>query len=96
MTADDVIAAAARVLKPYRTKTGRLFGDVGAAILSEKGKLYTGTCVDTPNWGLCAERSAMATMITNGEYKIQKVLRSGEMSATKNYTCFRVASVGNS
>lgn len=36
--------------------------------------LYTGTCVDTPNWGLGAERSAMAAMITNGEYKIQKVV----------------------
>jgi cytidine deaminase len=73
VTADDLIAAAARVLKPYRTKNGRLFGDVGAAILSEKGKLYVGTCVDTAG-GFCAERSAMAAMITNGEYKIQKVV----------------------
>ncbi|HXM03327.1 MAG TPA: cytidine deaminase [Chthoniobacterales bacterium] len=74
MTEDDLIAAAVRVLRPYRTKNGRLFGDVGAAILSEKGKLYTGISVDTPNWGLYAERSAMAAMITNGEYKIQKVV----------------------
>jgi hypothetical protein len=38
MTEDDLIAAAVRVLKPYRTKAGRLFGDAGAAVLSKKGK----------------------------------------------------------
>lgn len=74
MSNEDLIAAAERVLKPYTTKHGRLFGDVGAAVLSEGGNLYTGTCVDTSGWGLCAERSAMATMITAGEYKIQKVV----------------------
>jgi cytidine deaminase len=74
MTEDDLIAAAGRVLKPYRTKAGRLFGDVAAAVLSKKGNLYTGTCVDTPGWGLCAERSAMAAIITDGEYRIQKVV----------------------
>ena len=75
MTEDDLIAAAVRVLKPHRTRDGRLFGDVGAAILSEKGNLYVGTCVDTGcGWGLCAERSAMAAMITEGEYRIRKVV----------------------
>jgi len=73
MTEDDLIAAAVRVLKPHRTKAGRLFGDAGAAVLSEKGNLYTGTCIDTAG-GFCAERSAMAAMITDGEYKIQKVV----------------------
>lgn len=74
MSNSDLIAAAERVLKPYTTKQGRLFGDVGAAILSEGGRLYTGTYVDTSGWGLCAERSAMATMMTAGEYKIRKIV----------------------
>jgi cytidine deaminase len=73
MSEDDLIVAAVRVLKPYRTKAGRLFGDTGAAVLSEKGILYTGTCIDTAG-GFCAERSAMAAMIADGEYKIQKVV----------------------
>lgn len=84
MSEDDLIAAAVRVLKPYRREAGRLFGDAGAAVLSEKGNLYTGTCIDTAG-GFCAERSAMAAMITDGEYKIQKVVavwrdeRNGEL-----------------
>jgi cytidine deaminase len=73
MSQDDLIAAAIRVLRPYRTKAGRLFGDAGAAVLSEKGNVYAGTCIDTAG-GFCAERSAMAAMITDGEYKIQKVV----------------------
>jgi cytidine deaminase len=74
MTVDEMIAAAEKVLNPYTTKSGRLFGDVGAAVLSYNGNVYAGTCVDTPGWGLCAERSAMAAMITAGEYKIQSVV----------------------
>lgn len=86
MTAPDLIKAAEAVLKPYTTKSGRVFGDVGAAVLSEGGKVYTGVCVDTAGWGLCAERSALAAMITSGEYRISKVVavwrdeRNGKLS----------------
>jgi cytidine deaminase len=74
MTDDELIKVAENVLNPYTTKEGRLFGDVGATLLSESGKLYTGVCVDTPSWGLCAERSAIAAMITNKEYRIKKIV----------------------
>ena len=74
MTDDELIAAAEKVLRSYRTAGGRLFGDVGAAVLSEGGRVYTGVCVDTSGWGLCAERSALATMITAGQYRIRKVV----------------------
>jgi hypothetical protein len=47
MTNDELIDAAAAVLKPYKSADGRLFGDVGAALVSEGGKLHTGVCVDT-------------------------------------------------
>lgn len=33
-----------------------------------------GVCVDTPSWGLCAERSAIAAMISDGEYRLRKVV----------------------
>src|SRR4051812_32033864 len=71
---NTLIAAASQVLNPYTTTGGRLFGDVGAAVLSDGGKVYLGVCVDTSGWGLCAERSALAAMITAGEYKVRKVV----------------------
>ena len=49
-------------------------GSVGAAILTDKGNIYTGVCIDTAcGMGMCAERNAMANMITCGESKITKV-----------------------
>ena len=50
-------------------------GEVGAAILSKSGRIYTGVCVDTcSTLGICAERNAIFNMITNGEHEITKVL----------------------
>ena len=50
-------------------------GGVAAAVLSSSGKIYTGVCVDTcSTLGICAERSAIFNMLTNGEQKINKVL----------------------
>ena len=50
-------------------------GGVAAAILSSSGKIYTGVCVDTcSTLGICAERNAIFSMITNGEQEIKKVL----------------------
>src|SRR5689334_24886180 len=74
MTNDELIKLAARAINPHTTPDGRLHGDVGAALISGDGRIFVGTCVDTPSWGICAERSAIATMITAGEYKITKVV----------------------
>ncbi len=50
-------------------------GGVAAAVLSSSGKIYTGVCVDTcSTLGICAERSAIFSMLTNGEQEINKVL----------------------
>jgi cytidine deaminase len=70
----DLINLAASKLKPHKDEDGRVHGDVAAAVLSKNGKVYTGICVDTPSWGLCAERSAIAPMITDGSYEIDKVV----------------------
>jgi cytidine deaminase len=69
-----LIERAAAVLKPYKTADGRLFGDVGAALVAESGRIFEGVCVDTASWGLCAERSAIAAMVTAGEYRIERVV----------------------
>jgi cytidine deaminase len=50
-------------------------GEVSSAILTENGNVYTGVCIDTASsLGMCAERNAIANMITNGESKIKKLV----------------------
>ena len=74
VTNQELIKEAAKVINPHRTPNGRLHGDVGSALLARNGKVYVGTCVDTASWGLCAERSAIAAMITDGEYGVVKIV----------------------
>lgn len=50
-------------------------GGVAAAILTKQGNIYVGVCIDTASTlGMCAERNAIANMITHGESKIKKVV----------------------
>ena len=50
-------------------------GSVGAAVLTDKGNIYTGICIDTAcGMGMCAERNAIANMLSSGESKITKVV----------------------
>lgn len=50
-------------------------GGVSAAILTKSGNIYVGVCIDTAcTLGMCAERNAIANMITNGEHEIDKVV----------------------
>lgn len=50
-------------------------GGVAAAIFTANNNIYVGVCIDTScSLGMCAERNAIANMITNGESKITKVL----------------------
>lgn len=50
-------------------------GGVAAAILTKRGNIYVGVCIDTASTlGMCAERNAIANMITNGESQIDKVV----------------------
>jgi len=50
-------------------------GGVAAAILTRQGNIYVGVCIDTASTlGMCAERNAIANMITNGESQIAKVV----------------------
>ena len=50
-------------------------GGIAAAMLTKKGNIYVGVCIDTASTlGMCAERNAIANMITNGESQIEKVV----------------------
>ena len=70
----DLISRAEQTLRLHRTRDGRIFGDVASAVLSERGGVYVGVCVDIPGWGLCAERSALAAMVTAGEYRFRSIV----------------------
>ena len=60
----------ARVISPFIEA-----GGVAAAILTKNGNIYVGVCIDTASTlGMCAERNAIANMITNGESKVDKVV----------------------
>jgi cytidine deaminase len=59
-----------RILSPFIE-----CGQVGAALITKSGNIYTGVCIDTASTlGICAERNAMLNMITNGENEIRRVL----------------------
>ena len=69
-----------RVISPFIEA-----GGVAAAVLTESGNVYTGVCIDTAcTLGTCAERNAVANMITNGESKIMRlvcVMRDGSVGS---------------
>ncbi len=59
-----------RVLSPFVEA-----GGVAAAILTRSGNIYVGVCIDTcSSLGMCAERNAIANMLTNGEHEIDKLV----------------------
>lgn len=50
-------------------------GGVGCAVLTKNGNVYTGVCIDTEcSLGMCAERNALSTMITNGECDVDMII----------------------
>ena len=50
-------------------------GGVGAAILTNNHNIYVGVCIDTASsLGMCAERNAIANMITNGDSEIIRLV----------------------
>ena len=60
-------------------------GGVAAAVLTKRGNIYTGVCIDAASaLGMCAERNAIANMITNGENQIDKmvaIMPNGELAS---------------
>lgn len=50
-------------------------GGVAAALMTKKGTIYVGVCIDTASsLGMCAERNAIANMLTNEESQIEKIV----------------------
>lgn len=63
------------VINPKKISAQICSGGVGAAVLTKNGNIYTGVNIDTDcSLGMCAERNAISTMITAGEFEIEKVV----------------------
>ena len=62
---------------------------VGAAILGEKGGIYTGCNVENASLGLtiCAERNACTTMVAQGETRIASLVIYGGGTAGEAAPC---------
>lgn len=74
LTNQELIDKAASVLNPIKVKDF-LIGDVGCALQTETGNVYLGVCMDISSGiGFCAEHSAIAAMVTAGEFKIDKIV----------------------
>lgn len=72
---EELYIRAKTVQKPKKISPFIEAGSVSAAILTVDGNIYVGVCIDTASTlGMCAERNAIANMITNGESKIDKVV----------------------
>ncbi|PLX16998.1 MAG: cytidine deaminase [Candidatus Muiribacterium halophilum] len=68
---DQLYSEAKKVLNPWKLSEFAESGGVGAALLTKKGNIYTGVCIDTSSsMGGCAEHFAAGTMINAGENEI--------------------------
>lgn len=65
-------------------------GGVGAALLTGRGNIYTGLCIDAAcSLGFCAEHSAIAEMLKHGESEIKEVIAVGAGSKKVMPPCGR-------
>ena len=74
ITNQELIEKAKSVVNP-RKVGDYMMGDVGCALVTDMGNVYLGVCIDVGSgMGFCAEHSAIAAMVTAGEYRIQKIV----------------------
>lgn len=75
MDFDTLLQIAKDTVNPMQLSESSYSGSVAAAILTDKGNVYRGVCIDTPcSMGFCAEHAAVAAMITAGESRIVKLV----------------------
>ena len=66
---------AAATLSPRRVSEDIAVGGVAAALVTDKGTVHRGICIDTAcSMGFCAEHAAIAAMLTAGEDKVAQIV----------------------
>ena len=75
MNFNELLEIARTTLNPRKISRSSYAGSVAEVILTDKGSVYKGVCIDTPSsMGFCAEHSAIAAMITGRETRIVKIV----------------------
>lgn len=68
---EELIASAAEILGSRMLTEDSSCGGVAAALITEKGNIYRGICLDAPcSLGFCAEQGAIASMLAGGESRV--------------------------
>lgn len=71
----ELIEIATQTLNPRALSDSAEAGAVAAALVTDKGNVYKGVCIDIPgSIGFCAEHAVIAAMITAGESRIEKIV----------------------
>lgn len=71
----ELVQIAEETLNPRDLSSTSCAGSVAAALVTDKGNVYRGVCIDVPcSIGFCAEHAAIAAMITAGEDRIDKIV----------------------
>lgn len=74
----ELIRRATGVLNPRILSPSVEAGEVGSALVTDKGNVYVGVCIDCAcSLGFCAEHNAIGNMITNGESRIEVIVAVG-------------------
>ncbi|MBU4502286.1 MAG: cytidine deaminase [Nanoarchaeota archaeon] len=74
LTNDELIEKAGSVINTKMIGEFKV-ANVGAALVTDKGNVYLGVSIDVGSGvGFCAEHSAIAAMVTAGEYKMAKIV----------------------
>lgn len=72
---ETLLKIAKETLNPRQLSRSSEAGAVAAALMSAKGNIYKGVCIDTPcGMGFCAEHAAISAMITGGESEIAYIV----------------------
>ncbi|MBY8908677.1 cytidine deaminase [Salinicoccus roseus] len=75
MDVDDLYGIARERLNTRSTSREGKMGHVAAALMTAEGNIYTGVALDLPSSiGFCAEHSAIAAMVTAGEYDVARII----------------------
>jgi cytidine deaminase len=78
MSFEELYKRAYSVVNSRRLSESAEAGSVGAALLTDKGNVYVGVCIDTAcSMGFCAEHAAAAAMVTAGESRVVKMVAVG-------------------
>ena len=78
MDFETLYRAALEVLNPRRISENIEVGGVAAALVTDKGNIYRGVCIDTAcSMGFCAEHAAVSAMVTAGESRVEAIVAVG-------------------